>query len=146
METTVRKIIKVQVVVNALPEKVWKYFTTPEHIVKWNYASDDWHTPSAKADLHAGGRFLYRMEAKNGSMGFDLSGTFNRVKINELLEYTLDDERKVKVEFSKRGNGTIVTESFEAEHINSTELQRNGWQAILDNFKEYTETNQSKIK
>lgn len=133
--------ITVQSLVNAPVEKVWAYWSAPEHITKWNNASDDWHTPSAKNDLRTGGQFSARMEAKDGSMGFDFGGTYDEVKTNELIAYTLGDGRKVKVVFTKEGNATKVVETFEAENIYPAEMQRAGWQSILDNFKKYTEAN-----
>jgi len=126
---------------NAPIEKVWDYFTQPEHITKWNNASDDWHTPNASNDLRVGGNFVYRMEAKDGSFGFDFGGVYESVDQNEYIEYTIGDGRNVKVNFTAQGNKTDVVETFEAEEINSIELQKGGWQAILDNFKKYTESN-----
>ena len=135
-----KKAITVQTVVNTPVEKVWKLWTAPEHITKWNNASDDWHTPRAENDLRAGGKFLCRMEARDGSSGFDFVGTYDEVKKNELIVYTIEDGRKVKVAFSKNSDAqTKVAETFDAESSNSIEMQRNGWQAILDNFKKYVE-------
>ena len=141
METANKISITVEATVNAPVEKVWKFWTSPEHITKWNNASDDWHTPSVENDLRAGGKFSSRMEAKDGSFGFDFGGVYDDVKINEVIAYTLGDERKVSITFSREGNGTKVVETFEAETQNSIELQRGGWQAILDNFKKYIEGN-----
>jgi uncharacterized protein YndB with AHSA1/START domain len=141
METNA-KTITVETDVNAPIEKVWDYFTNPKHIVKWNNASDDWHTPRAENDLHVGGNFLYRMEAKDGSFGFDFGGTYNAVEEHTYIEYTIGDGRKVKVSFSAASNNqTHVSENFEAENTHSIEMQRGGWQNILDNFKKYTEAN-----
>jgi uncharacterized protein YndB with AHSA1/START domain len=140
METQEKTIITVESAINAPLEKVWEYWTKPEYITKWNNASDDWHTPSAENDLRVGGSFVSRMEAKDGSFGFDFGGVYNAVRKNEYIEYTMDDGRKVKVTFSSQGNKTIVVETFEAESENSIDMQRGGWQAILDNFKKYTET------
>jgi len=139
--TTTAKTITDENTVNAPVSKVWDYWTKPEHITKWNNASDDWHTPWAKADFREGGTFTARMEAKDGSMGFDFGGVYDVIRPNEYIEYTIGDGRKVKVSFASQGNATKVTESFEAENTNSEELQRGGWQAILDNFKKYTESN-----
>ncbi len=133
--------ITVETKVNASPEKVWRYWTGPDHITKWNFASDDWHSPTATNDLKVGGRFTSRMEAKDGSMGFDFGGTYSKVKSNEHIAYTMDDGRKVEVHFKEEGGNTHVIETFEAESQNSIDLQRNGWQAILNNFKKYTEEN-----
>ncbi len=138
MET--QKTITVKTTVKAPVEKVWKNWSTPEDIVRWNNASDDWHTTRAENDLRAGGKFLARMEAKDGSAGFDFGGIYDEVKPNELIKYTLGDDRKVSVIFSSVGEETKVTETFEAEKTNPLEMQRAGWQAILDNFKKYTES------
>jgi len=133
--------ITVANLINAPMEKVWKYWTDPERIVKWNCASEDWCTPYATIDLREGGKFLSRMEAKDGSFGFDFGGVYSEVKPNQLIAYTLDDGRKVRIAFISLGNRTKVSESFEAESENPIELQKGGWQAILDNFKKYVETN-----
>ena len=140
--TDTKKInITVEAVINAAVEKVWECWTKPEHITQWNNASPEWHTPQATNDLQVGGKFLSRMEAKDGSFGFDFWGVYDEVKINELIAYTLGDERKVSIYFNSDGNTTKVTEIFEAENENSVELQQGGWQAILDNFKKYVEAN-----
>jgi len=141
MTTETKTKITIENTVNAPVEKVWKFWTVPEHITKWNNASDDWHTPFAENDLRVGGKFLSRMEAKDGSMGFDFWGLYDEVKTNELIAYTMGDGRKAKVVFTKQDNATKVVTTFEAETENSIELQRGGWQAILDNFKKYAETN-----
>lgn len=140
METANEKhTITVEATVNAPVEKVWELWTKPEHITKWNNASDDWHTPYAENDLRVGGRFSSRMEARDGSFAFDFGGVYDEVKTNEYIAYTLDDGRKVKISFQANGGATKVTESFEAEDTNPIEMQQGGWQAILDNFKKYTE-------
>ncbi len=141
METSNKTIITVEATVNAPVEKVWKFWSSPEHITKWNNASDDWHTPYAENDLRVGGKFTSRMEAKDGSFGFDFWGIYDVVVTNERIEYTLGDDRKVKIVFTNKGNATQVIESFEAENENSIEMQKGGWQAILDNFRKYTEEN-----
>ncbi len=141
METTAKTVITIENTVNAPVEKVWAYWSKPEHITKWNNASDDWHTPWAKNDLRVGGSFSSRMEAKDGSFGFEFAGVYDAVRTNEYIEYTMGDGRKVKTTFTGNGNTTKVVSSFEAEDTNSIELQRGGWQAILDNFKKYTENN-----
>lgn len=133
------KTITVENTVKAPIEKVWKFWTGPRHIEKWNNASDDWHTPHAENDLRVGGKFVSRMEAKDGSFAFDFGGVYDAVKENEYIEYTLGDERKVKISFTPAGNETKVVETFEAESTNPVEMQRGGWQAILDSFKRYTE-------
>jgi uncharacterized protein YndB with AHSA1/START domain len=141
MEKKEKTVITVESTVNAPIEKVWDYWTKPEHITQWNNASIDWFTPKAENDLRVGGNFVYRMEAKDGSFGFDFGGVYDSVDINKFLEYTIGDGRKVEITFDADGDKTKVTESFEAESMNSPELQKQGWQAILDNFKRYTEAN-----
>ena len=131
--------ITVQKLVNAPLEKVWDYWTRPEHIIHWNFASPDWHSPRAENDLRVGGKFSYNMAAKDGSMSFDFGGSYTNTKHLQQIDYTIGDGRKVSVTFSREGSGTQVTEVFEAEQVHSHELQRNGWQAILDNFAAYTE-------
>lgn len=133
--------ITVQATISAPVEKVWKFYTTPEYIMQWNNASDDWHTPKAENDLRVGGKFVSRMEAKDGSMGFDFWGIYDEVKTNELIEYTMGDGRKAKVTFTANEKQTTVVVTFETEDENSRELQQGGWQAILDNFKKITESN-----
>jgi len=140
METTGVTIITVEATINASVHQVWKYWTTPEHIILWNNASDDWHTPWAENDFRVGGSFLSRMEAKDGSFGFDFAGAYNEIIPNELIVYTIFDGRKVHISFTPTGNATTIIESFEAENQNSIELQKNGWQSILDNFKRYVES------
>jgi len=139
MKTQPTNII-IETTVNAPTEKVWKFFTGPEHIRQWNAASEDWHTTKSENDLRAGGRFLSRMEAKDGSFGFDFGGVYNEVKTNQLIAYTMDDGRKVKNTFTDQDKKTKLVISFEAETENSIEVQQGGWQAILNNFKKYTET------
>ena len=141
METTEKTMITVSNTVNAPVEKVWQYWTGPEHIIKWNNASNDWHTPMAENDLRVGGKFLSRMEAKDGTMGFDFWGIYDEVITNELIAYTMGDGRKASVVFEATGKETKINTTFEAETENSIELQRDGWQAILDNSKKYTEEN-----
>ena len=140
METLQKIKITVEAFVQAPKDAVWKLWTTPEDIVQWNNASEDWHTPSAKNDLKSGGKFVYRMEAKDGSFGFDFGGIYDMVKPKEFIAYTIGDGRKVEISFT--GNGSIVkiSETFEVESQNSIELQRDGWQAILNNFKKYSES------
>ena len=141
METQNKTVITVESTINAPIEKVWEYWAKPEHIVQWNSASDDWHTPRAENDLRVGGKFTARMEAKDGSFGFDFEGIYKAVTTNEHIEYTIADGRKVQIDFSRDGDKTKVKESFEAESQNSIEMQRGGWQSILDNFKKYVEKN-----
>lgn len=136
-----KPIITIETIVNASIKKVWKYWNSPEHIQRWNHASEDWHTTRAEVDLRKKGTFTYRMEAKDGSEGFDFKGVYTRVVLNELIEYRLEDNRTVKINFATNCDQTHIEESFEAEDQNAAELQRAGWQAILDNFKLYTETN-----
>ncbi len=135
------KTITVENTVKAPVEKVWQFWTLPEHITKWSNASNDWHTPFAENDLKVGGKFMSRMEAKDGSFGFDFGGVYDEVKTNKMIAYTIGDGRKVKISFSTNGDETKIVETFEAENTNSIEMQRGGWQAILDNFKKYAEAN-----
>ncbi len=141
METQNKTIITVETAVNAPVNKVWEYWTKPEHITKWNNASEDWHTPHAENDLRAGGKFSSRMEAKDGSFGFDFGGVYDAVNTNEYIEYTIGDERKVKINFTDEGGKTKIVESFDAETENPEEMQKGGWQALLNNFKKYVEKN-----
>jgi uncharacterized protein YndB with AHSA1/START domain len=141
METNSKSNIMVQTTIQAPVDKVWNLWTMPEHITKWNSASDDWHTPKAENDLRVNGTFSSRMEAKDGSFGFDFGGTYTDVKQHELISYTMEDGRKVSVTFEANGNETKLIETFEAETENPAEMQRQGWQAILDNFKTYVEKN-----
>lgn len=141
MTTENKPTITIQATVNVPVEKVWTLWNTPEHIMQWNSASPDWHTPKAELDLRPGGKFSSRMEAKDGSFGFDFWGIFDEVKENELLSYTLGDNRKVSIQFNGDGNSTSIVETFEAENQNSLELQQQGWQSILNNFKKYAESN-----
>ena len=131
--------ITINILTNTSIEKVWEFWTKPVHITKWNYASEDWHTPRAENDLKIGGKFLSRMEAKDGSFGFDLEGIYDEVITNEKISYTLLDDRKVTISFLQTENGIEITETFEAENENPLELQKNGWQAILNNFKAHIE-------
>ncbi len=140
METKDKTAITVNVTVNTPIEKVWKLWTSPEDITQWNSASDDWHTPKAENDLRAGGKFTWRMEAKDGSMGFYFGGVYTNVKENERIAYTMGDERKVEITFDTTADGVNITETFEAENTNPIDMQRTGWQAILNNFKKYAES------
>ena len=140
MEQTNRNVITVTNTINAPVKMVWEYWTKPEHITQWNNASDDWHTPRAENDLRTGGKFTSRMEAKDGSMGFDFGGVYDAVKENEYIEYTMEDGRKVNVRFTSKGDQTEVVESFDAEETNPIDMQQDGWQAILNNYKRYVES------
>jgi uncharacterized protein YndB with AHSA1/START domain len=140
METTTKTNITVETVVKAPVEKVWSAWSEPQHITKWCQASDDWHAPRAENDLRTGGKFSTAMAAKDGSMSFDFDGVYTQVKANSLIEYDIADGRKVKIVFTPDGDETKVTETFEAENTHPIEMQRGGWQAILDNFKKYTES------
>ena len=140
MNSNKKTEITINTLVKAPVNVVWKCWSTPEDILKWNHASDDWHTTRAENDLKVGGKFLSRMEAKDGSFGFDFGGIYESVIPNQLIEYEIGDGRKVKVEFKENGNNTEIIEIFEAEQQNSIEMQREGWQAILNNFKKYVES------
>lgn len=132
--------ITVETTVKANLEKVWHYWNEPAHICNWYFASNDWHAPAAENDLRVDGKFKTTMAAKDGSMAFDFEGVYTNVLPQQLIEYVLEDGRKVKISFSEKGNETTVIETFDPENINSMELQKSGWQAILNNFKSYTET------
>lgn len=131
--------ITVSVVVRAPVDRAWEVFTSPEAIVDWNFASDDWHCPTARSDLREGGFFNYRMESKDRAAGFDFSGTFTEVRAGERIAFELGDGRAVKVEFRAVEVGTEVVETFDAETENPLEPQRFGWQAILDNYRKRAE-------
>jgi uncharacterized protein YndB with AHSA1/START domain len=133
-------VITVEATVHAPITTVWDSWNNPEHITQWAFASPDWHTPWAKNDLRVGGSFSSRMEAKDGSFGFEFGGVYDAVTTNELIAYTMADGRKVMVEFSAEGDVTKVVERFDAENENPVDMQQMGWQAILDNFKKYTES------
>lgn len=131
--------ITVESTIAAPVENVWRAWTTPDDIKQWNAASDDWHTTNATVDLRVGGAFSSRMEAKDGSMGFDFAGTYTKIVKHELIEYSLEDSRLVQIEFAAGHNGVTVRETFEAESTHSVEQQRQGWQTILNNFARYVE-------
>ena len=136
-----KELITVVAVINAPVRFVWKKWITPDDIIHWNHASDDWHSSKAENDLRTDGMFSYRMEAKDGSMGFDFAGRYIRIVPYELIEYSIGDGRNVKILFTVEKGKTVVTETFEAESIHSPEMQKAGWQSILDNFKKYVESN-----
>lgn len=133
--------ITVETVVQAPIEKVWEYWTSPEHITKWAFASETWEAPHAENDVTIGGKFKTVMAAKDKSESFDFTGVYTDIKINKLIEYTMDDGRHAKVTFEEISGGVRIIESFEPEKINSEDMQRSGWQAILDNFKKHVEGN-----
>ncbi len=134
-------MITVQTIVPTSIEKAWKLWTQPEHITQWNNASDDWHCPKATNDLKVGGTFSFTMASKDGQMSFDFEGTYTNVITLSVIEYAIIDGRKVIIHFEKTEHGIQITESFEPENVHSEELQRDGWQAILNNFKKYSESN-----
>jgi uncharacterized protein YndB with AHSA1/START domain len=131
--------ITVEKLVNADLSKVWRAWSNPEDITQWNAAADDWHTPHASVDLREGGKFTARMESKDGAEGFDFEGTYTKVVPNKLIEYRMPDGREVKVEFADRAGKVLVRETFDAETQNTPELQRQGWQSILDSFARHVE-------
>ncbi len=131
--------IVIRTLVRSTISDVWEKWTGEGHIVHWNAASDDWHTPHAVNELRPGGRIKWRMEARDGSMGFDFEGCYEAVIPHNLLHYRIMDGRQVEIRFEEDGDGILVTESFEAENIHSRELQEQGWQAILDRFRDYVE-------
>ncbi|MBI2416981.1 MAG: SRPBCC domain-containing protein [Ignavibacteriales bacterium] len=140
METKKDKIT-VETLITAPVERVWDYWTNPGHIVNWCFASDDWHAPYAENDVQVNGRFKTTMAAKDSSTSFDFTGTYTVVKNFEMIEYLTDDDRKVSITFLTDNNASKIIETFEAETVNSLDLQKAGWQAILDNFKKYVEAN-----
>ncbi len=133
--------ITVQATVAAYINKAWDYYTNPKHITKWNFAADDWHCPKAENDMRVGGKYSARMEAKDGSFGFDFEATYSEITPNKKFTYTLGDGREVNVAFEDTDGKTHITVTFDAETVNSEEMQRGGWQTILDNYKKYTESN-----
>ena len=139
METTGKTVITVEATIDASIDKVWEAWNAPEHITQWCSASDDWHTPKSENDLRPGGKFSSRMEARDGSMGFDFEGIYDEVTQNKLISYTMADGRKAEITFTDNGGQTFVSESFEAESMNSPDMQQAGWQAILTSFKKYAE-------
>jgi uncharacterized protein YndB with AHSA1/START domain len=140
METKEKIKISVQVSIHAPIEKIWKCWTSPEDIICWNNASDDWHTVRAENDLRRGGKFSFRMEARDGSTGFNFDGVYDEVITLKQIGYTISDGRKVKIIFLKSGDEIKLIEVFEAEDYHTAELQRSGWQAILNNFRKHVET------
>ncbi|WP_276358951.1 SRPBCC family protein [Daejeonella sp. H1SJ63] len=134
------KII-IQTIISVDIEKVWDYYTRPEHITKWNFASEDWQCPHASNDMQVGGKYLARMEAKDGSFGFDFEAVYDQIIVGESFSYTMPDGREVHVTFNDVSGKTEVSVSFDAETENPIEMQREGWLAILNNFKKYIERN-----
>lgn len=131
--------ITIKASISADGKKVWNYYTLPEHITQWNFAIDTWHCPSASNELKPGGRYVARMEAKDGSFGFDFEAVYDEITENKKIAYTMTDGRKAIVSFESGDNQTEITIVFDAEQQNPVEMQRDGWQAILNNFKKYTE-------
>lgn len=136
-----KEIIHIEVEVAATKEKTWDFYTNPKHIVKWNFAVEEWQCPTAENNLTVGGTYKARMEAKDGSFGFDFEATYSKINLGNNFTYVIADGREVKVNFSSKGNSTFVTIDFEAETLNPVDLQKAGWSAILNNFKKYTESN-----
>ena len=133
--------ITVSTTINASVDMVWKAWNTPDEITKWYFASDDWHCPKAENELRMGGEFVFRMEVKDGSFGFDFNGRYDEIILNEYICYSLLDGRRVRITFTDNGDSTTVSETFDAETENPIEMQRMGWQMILDNFKKHVEAN-----
>jgi len=140
MENTNTNPITVETIVNVPLAKAWIVWNEPEHIKQWAFASDEWHAPFAENDCKTGGKFKTTMAAKDGSMGFDFEGVYSMVKKEELITYSLADDRQVKITFTAQGNQTKVVETFDPETENPIEMQRGGWQAILDNYKKHAES------
>ena len=132
--------ITIETLVHAPINLVWDTWNSPNHVVHWNHASDDWHSPKAENNFVVGGKFVYRMEAKDNSFGFDFSGTYEEIVDKKRVVTRLDDNRLVKTEFYGENDSVRIVETFEAEDQNSIELQREGWSAILNNYKLYTES------
>jgi uncharacterized protein YndB with AHSA1/START domain len=132
--------ISIETTINAPLGKVWDCWTNPNHIVHWNFASDDWHCPKASNNLQAGGEFSFTMAAKDGSMSFDFGGVYDAVEFEKSIEYTLGDGRRVSVNFEWNESQSRICEIFDPENVNPVELQQAGWQAILNNFKKYVES------
>ncbi|MEJ8804264.1 SRPBCC domain-containing protein [Pontibacter sp. H249] len=141
METMNKTAITIEAIVNAPVKKVWMYWAEPQHIINWAFASDEWHAPYADNELREGGNFKTTMAAKDESMRFDFEGVYTAVKAHELIKYTILDGRKVSISFTDNGSTTHIIETFEAEDTFPAEVQQTGWQAILDNFKKYVESN-----
>ncbi len=133
--------ITIKALISANTKKVWDLYTLPEHITKWNFASEDWHCPKASNAMQVGGKYFARMEAKDGSFGFDFEAIYDEIIIGEKLVYTMGDDRKVIATFNSIDDKTEVTVTFDAEGENSLEMQKEGWQSILNNFKKYVEAN-----
>ena len=133
--------ITISTMVNAPVSKVWEFYTGPEHIMQWNHASDDWHCPKAENNLVVGGDFSSTMAAKDGSFSFEFGGVYDRIETNELISYNMADGRRVEVKFEEQDGGIRVTTIFDPEQTNPEEMQRAGWQMILENFRKYTEAN-----
>jgi len=131
--------ITVEAIIEAPIETVWDFWTKPEHVMHWNFASKDWHCPKATSDFNVGGEFHYIMAAKDGSVEFDFCGTFTKIIDQSFIEIFLEDGRELNIQFESEGSSTKIIETFEPEEVNSMELQKQGWQAILDNFKTYAE-------
>lgn len=146
MQNSKKELVTIVAKVNAPIEKVWELWTGPEHIIKWNTANDDWQTTNSQNDLKIGGKFSSRMEAKDGSFGFDFGGVYDEVDEHERIVYTMGDDRKVWTTFTKIDGGTEVISTFEAESENPVDMQKAGWQSILDNFKKYSENSRNWVK
>ena len=133
--------ITVDAIISANTKKVWEYYTIPEHITNWNFASDDWHCPKAENDLRVGGKLKSRMEAKDGSFGFDFEAIYDEIIDHKKIAFTMTNGRQAVTSFENQNGNTNVSTTFDAENENSVEMQKTGWQAILDNFKKYVESN-----
>lgn len=133
--------VTISTTIAAERSKVWEYYTQPKHITQWNFADPSWHCPSAENDLTVGGRYVARMEARDGSFGFDFEAFYDRIIVRQELTYTMADGRVATTTFTDMNNETSVITIFDAENENPIEMQQQGWQAILDNFKKYVESN-----
>lgn len=135
-----KKQIKIDALVSAPPKEVWEFWNNPEHITNWNFAVEEWHCPKAENDLRVGGKLKTRMEAKDGTFGFDFEATYDEVEEPKKFSYSMSDGRRVVTTFEEIDGKTKITTVFDAESENSIEMQKDGWQAILNNFKKYVES------
>jgi uncharacterized protein YndB with AHSA1/START domain len=139
--TTGQQKVTIEATIAADTKKVWDFWTKPEHITNWNFASDEWQCPKAENDLRVGGKYFARMEARDGSFGFDFEAIYDEVIDQKKVTYTMDDGRQATTDLEPLNGSTKVTTTFDVESENDPEMQRSGWQAILDNFKKYVESN-----
>jgi uncharacterized protein YndB with AHSA1/START domain len=133
-------MITIETLINSTIENTWDAYMNPERMIHWNFAGEDWHSPQATNDLSIGGKRFVRMEAKDGSFGFDLIGFYDEIIPDQKIQYHLEDNRKVVVTFETTEHGVRVVEQFDPENENSEEMQRAGWLMILENFRKHAES------